>query len=184
MKIDVERLKVDAKYWDEVAPDIWATDFCIDDKFFFSPIGYWSLATRQWRSFNNPATYELVKSQSFRTIPRPAKQSQEWENGLPPVGCECQARAFEDGKWEAVKVLAYPKDECQTYIVVQSLDGQDWWWRVIGEGFEARPLRTKEQREREELQEIIGRALMGEVQDSALPAAADAVLAWLKERPQ
>jgi len=74
-EIDVERLKVDANYWDEKAGT--ASHYC-------------------------PANNQFYDCRLHPCcIPRPAKT--EWVDGLPPVGCECEFR-YVSGQWGRAKV--------------------------------------------------------------------------------
>ena len=64
MSVDIERLKVDADYWDEVAPMTGAKYYCPRHRYFL-----------------------VIHCGCFGSIPRPTKP--EWVDGLPPVGEEC-----------------------------------------------------------------------------------------------
>ena len=149
MGIDIERLKVDPAYWDEVGaprdathfetgegePECWAK--IVGERFYhWSPIQEWHV----W----NPKNTEPF-------IPRPTKpEPQEWDGeGEIPIPCRCEVRHPTDtDKWFECDVVARRFG----YI----------WWRPdtndIGREVHTsmfRPRRTKEQREREELTNLI-----------------------------
>ena len=127
----IERLKVDRKYWNEVAPE-GATHYQPQQQMFYKRNGKdnWRVYSNRW--WKSPAT-----SDSALWVKRP----DQWIDGLPPVGVECEC-LFNDG-W--VKVL------------VLSVNGDEAWVRrprgshIVSEGLgnEFRPLRTPEQRERQ-----------------------------------
>lgn len=84
-------------------------------------------------------------------IPRPAKLAEpEWNGeGYPPVGCECEFRT-NDSDWLTVSVR-YISKFGTVVDVGQGIDA------ILPEdrGLHFRPLRTKEQRDRDELIEAI-----------------------------
>lgn len=83
-----------------------------------------------------------------RCIPRPAKEIEtEWDGkGLPPIGCECEVKNTR-GEWRECLIVGYNK-ACTVFYC-------DSW--TVGSDYDAfpasefRPIRTKEQRFRDEL---------------------------------
>lgn len=109
--------------------------------------------------------------------------SEEWKDGLPPVG-------FTDKDCELVGVVGF--DFGFEVVAHRGISAIIWGRCENDEEGEAetmlachfRPIRTKEQREqREELLEVIRKVDDGTGEFSPFNVA-DAVLAWLKERPQ
>lgn len=151
MDIDLKRLATDAAYWDEVAPE-GASHWCtLHKKWIYNP---------DWRD--------------DCCIPRPTKPAApEWDGkGYPPVGCICEC-LFND-EWSKVAVLAHHGDESwvkrprKTHIVSK------------GMGNEFRPIRTKEQRLRDELASIC-RSMIGETD---MRKVADAIIAAGYRKPE
>jgi hypothetical protein len=75
-------------------------------------------------------------------IELPEEQSQEWVDGLPPVGCECEVK--HGGSWVSSEVLRkHPITKC---VAVMFLDSNHLKWT---DGQHIRPLKTQEQKDRE-----------------------------------
>lgn len=73
--------------------------------------------------------------------------SEVWLNGLPPVGCECEFRPTEHALWAKVKVLAIAGDYFWLDYPDDKLNDEPDTHQKTGY---FRPLKTKEQTEREE----------------------------------
>ena len=138
MNIDTERLATDRAYWDEVAPE--GAEAFIDGVFtkwergrelrFNRPI--WRVSPVPW------SVKKYLARRLFEVVLRPTAR-EEWIDGLPPVGAECEANDVDHG-WISATVIAYDEDE--GVAVCKTVYGYD------GYG-ELRPLRTPEQRERQ-----------------------------------
>jgi len=135
---DTERLATDRAYWDSVAPEgaealideefvLWlgSIEFCFDG-------GEWVKEYISW-----PLSKYFMRG-NFTVIMRP-EATEQWIDGLPPVGTECEANDVGHG-WISATVIAHDEDEgvavCKT----------DYGYDGYGE---LRPLRTPEQRERQ-----------------------------------
>ena len=70
---------------------------------------------------------------------------QEWIDGLPPVGCECEFRPTEHALWAKVKVLAIAGD--YFWLDYPDDDGEPDTYEKTGC---FRPIETQEDKEREE----------------------------------
>lgn len=210
MKPTEEQLK-DPKWWGKNAP----TGAALYDKelrswlkkdFFFAWL-VWREDQQLWGKAGILVDWDSRESHmAARPVPPPEpKQSTdieipastptpptaEWDGeGLPPVGCTCEFKtpAAESG-WANCLVMGYYED--LVWITAHFKDDDDLYsGKHLTMGvtlMEFRPLRTKEQREREELAEALSKAAyrMGFALDlEESDAFADAVLTWLKERPQ
>jgi hypothetical protein len=139
-EIDIERLKVDRAYWDEVAPE-GATHYCdvITNPFLkcIAPtVKYWS--GKAWVGYG--CRY-LAKNHIRNSIPRPTKQEWDGESWPIPIGA-----VFENSIGEERTVVAHD----QGLIVCRC--GRELY-RAYDETYlpKFRPLRTKQQRQRDEL---------------------------------
>lgn len=136
MSIDIERLKVDAAYWDSVAPE-GATHFSAHE----SDEDWWKQDGQCMYDWKGGIWRErLLWPKSL--IPRPKPQSSEWDGKSAPAPGD-QAKTS-GGR---CSVLAW--DARRNKVAVQWHDGE--LGVVSAEAL--KPLRTKEQREREELRE-------------------------------
>lgn len=124
--MDIERLKVDREYWDEVAPE-WARYYLRSGAFLSDDMGI------------------------SHAIPRPEPRQVEWGGeGWPPVDCKLEYNtAF--GNWVPAKCIAIGHDRHEKHAVIQTTNRL----YLEDKADKMRPIRTKEQREREELKEII-----------------------------
>lgn len=153
--IDVDRLKWDADYWDECgAPEDAAHVGNRWDKQperGFKPCWYrlgdgayfYYPEYRQWEPCANGEPCHIP------TIPRPTKQ--EWEGGLPPVGCECEAVHF--NSWAHVEVVAHVRAIDGPKAVFQLVGFNEW--NAYSDPSKFRPLKSKAERQREELAKVI-----------------------------
>ena len=138
----IERLKVDRKYWNEVAPE-GATHYQPQQQMFYKRNGKdsWRVYSNRW--WKSPAT-----SDSALWVKRP----EQWIDGLPPVGVECEyLTAPREGQgnfapvWENCVVKyasengAFLLDKNRDEIFMDSTDYD----------IRFRPIRTPEQRERQ-----------------------------------
>jgi len=152
MIIDIE--------WDKAPED--ATHACIN------PMGGWT-----WMKANLLGSFNHYWSQRFSewklrsslageiTIPRPAKQEgAEWNGeGLPSVGCECERRIGSD--IYHVTVVGYHDGE----VVVFQHDASPEYTGVQ-HGY-LRPIRTKEQLDRDHLIKVLNESSMSHAEDMA-----------------
>ena len=83
---DTERLATDRAYWDSVAPE-GATHYQPQQQMFYKRNGKdnWRVYSNRW--WKSPAT-----SDSALWVKRP----EQWIDGLPPVGVECEMRPMDD----------------------------------------------------------------------------------------
>jgi hypothetical protein len=127
MTIDLERLAVDADYWDEVAPE-GATHFMHTEKFVKWVFGvewvFYASSGREWKKthcnwmlkqYLNDGTFVLAKAD----VPKPhptdtqpaeseAKIPAEWDGeGLPPVGTECELACSVQVSFEDKAIVTY-----------------------------------------------------------------------------
>jgi hypothetical protein len=93
MTIDLERLAVDAEYWDEVAPE-GATHFMYSEKFVKwvdgVELSFYVSSERKWKkSFCSWSLQQYIDCGNYM-IAKPTKPAaQEWDGtGLPPVGAD------------------------------------------------------------------------------------------------
>lgn len=144
MDIDIERLKTDTAYWDECGapedathyesgeqdPECWA-------KIVGDRIMHWS-PVEEWHVWN-------PKGMDGKFIPRPA--APEWYGkGLPPAGCDCEYDPSVNS-WTPAKCIAIGHDRHEPHAVIQTTNRL----HLVDDVARLRPLRTKEQRERDEL---------------------------------
>ena len=75
---------------------------------------------------------------------------QEWVDGLPPIGCECEIKYFHDNesKWAKCYVVGETKDNKCLVINVYHDDSLHFAFKKKG-SLEFRPLKTQEQKDRE-----------------------------------
>lgn len=142
--INVARLKHDSEYWNEVAPT-WATHYVMD-------------TTSCWEKWEDGKVYDMrdgelrvyvdIEDVSVRDrIPRPKAG---WNGeGFPPVGAKVEVWVSKVGYWAQVMVLAVDVD---TVVWRNGSDRESYIGTHIGE---VRPIRTPEQRQREELIKVI-----------------------------
>ena len=84
-------------------------------------------------------------------IPRPPQKAQEveWTDGLAGYECECQSSRLGSAVWERCKVIG-PNGRFIVCLLIESGGFQQFEPRHL------RPIRTKDQRLRDELAELIG----------------------------
>ena len=154
MNIDIKRLRVDAGYWAEVAPE-WADIYGLTGAQF--PV--WANSTQYinvsgsqaHRIFSFESFYGFEQEEILTKAVRPGVQKPEWDGtGRPPVGAECEAVWFEapdggDRDFERVTIKGYWENQVW-FCTVSYMDLVHHAANV-----DFRPIRTQAQREREEL---------------------------------
>jgi hypothetical protein len=150
MTIDLERLAVDAGYWDEVAPE-GASHFMYSEKFVKWVDGvewaFYTSSDKAWKKSMCSWSLQRYTDNGNEVIAKPSKPAaQEWDGeGLPPVGTECEVIESDGlmyGQGESGKVIAH----VETTAVIRMSYGLGC--------FEARhlcPIRSQAWREYEEL---------------------------------
>lgn len=188
MDIDIQRLKVDADYWDECGAPEDATHYSVCEdlvspwhKVIGSTVSYFVEDSKKWLSYCGPSAPQLAMKNA---ISRPTKKSQEWDGERrPPVGCECEYRAkggsLNNGPyidWRRCRILAVTK----FYVIMRLLEpsvSSDHECSVLLSRADFRPLRTPEQRERESLLNIAHEAAKNaKLTESSIEAIIDAIL--------
>lgn len=129
--IDVERLKHDRDYWDEVGAPEDATHYIVPNSQAWSKAGFFVEADDRYIRIGSGGHYRLKEDlHMYSLIPRPTRK--QWsgpEDGLPPVGTKCEVQHEQFG-WTGATVVAhygscavcapsgggfygYAKDECR-----------------------------------------------------------------------
>jgi hypothetical protein len=148
MTIDLERLAVDADYWDEVAPE-GASHFMYSEKFvkWVDGVewGFYVSSDKAWKKAMCSWSLQRYTDNGNEVVAKPTKPAaQEWDGeGLPPVGWHGQCTWGLKVQWNECVIL--PGKE----IAKHELSG----WRVsyIADYREIqfRPIRSQAERERE-----------------------------------
>jgi hypothetical protein len=150
MTIDLERLAVDADYWDEVAPE-GATHFMYSEKFVKwvggVELSFYVSSERKWKkSFCSWSLQQYIDCGDYM-IAKPTKPAaQEWDGeGLPPVGWHGECTWGNKENSHECVILPGLKIAINFYT--------SWSVDQISqlEEVEFRPIRSQEQREREEI---------------------------------
>ena len=139
--MDIERLKADPAYWDEVAPE--GATHCLP---LFSPVTWYRRTSKGWQFWTCFSELwmhtDILVHLLEGLILRPSQT--QWrgpEDGLPPVGTVCEAKYAED--WHRCTVVAHLKDHRgMTDAVFQAED--DWYFHQRPEMF--RPLKSDKER--------------------------------------
>ena len=181
-EIDIERLKADADYWDEVAPE-GATTYDPTEEFGYP--SFMKNTDHEWKYFSrvHQKWIPCTGGEIDQFIHRPSKQ--EWDGGLPPVGVECeyQLKHDEPHKWSRC-VIEFIGDR---HIVVKS-----WPDETMPE-FEQcfkkrevkfRPLKSQQERQREELVDTVCSPGFLSKDGSASWEIADAILSQYTLEPK
>jgi hypothetical protein len=185
MTIDLERLAVDADYWDEVAPE-GATHFMYSEKFvkwvdgvewafYTSSDKAWKQAVLTWplQKYTDNGNEVVAKPKSHPTDTQPAESgaqiSAEWENGIPPVGWHGECTWGNKENSHECVILPDLKIAINFYT--------SWSVDQLSqlEGVEFRPIRSHAERDREDLAELLGncvkmRTTFGEMADVIIAA--------------
>jgi hypothetical protein len=150
MNIDIDRLAVDADYWDEVAPE-GATHFMYSEKFvkWVDGVewGFYVSSDKAWKKAMCSWSLQRYTDNGNEVITKPTNPAApEWDNtGLPPVGWHGQCTWGLKVQWDECVIL--PGRE----IAKHELSG----WRVsyIADYREIqfRPIRSQAERDREEI---------------------------------
>lgn len=154
MTIDTKRLETDAAYWDEVAPE-GATHYdpVFNQFLLYFPCDVWNRWDCEgWAICHDPGPHLKDKF-----IPRQIKPAEtEWDgNSVIMPGQRLKARAEQGNPW-LTGTISY----ISSSGVVFSPDdgGNELFWRYINYTVEFRPIRTKEQRQRDEISDVIAEA--------------------------
>jgi hypothetical protein len=161
MNIDIKRLKIEADYWDEVAPD-WAESYgyasVLMIPVWFNGQRYRHVDPSQSSlDYEFGAAYGYSAAQVQTVATRPIKPAApEYDGtGFPPVGTECEFRiGGGPTKWHPCTVR---------YILAGDEDPEADGWRAVVwcphlekdqlahlPRFQFRPVRTQAERDREE----------------------------------
>lgn len=155
MKAPTQKQLNDPAWWDENAPDWAASVITNDSRNDFNWFRYVKGhgAAEDIFTGSRFVADTTGSAHRWKIFPRPlAKpEPQEWDGELPPAGSECEidvessARWFAGDKWRSCEVLAHRGGRAICWVPSCN--------RVIdsGECRHFRPIRTKEQREREEI---------------------------------
>ena len=145
MSIDTKRLAKDRAYWDEVAPE-GATHIHAYSGGFFQWVKanlsgannyYWHNRFSEWEEKEGPRYGSLIAC---------PKEPEKWNDGLPPVGVECEVDDVDQG-WISAIVIGY--DDTEGVVVCKTPYGYDGY-----DGYSNfRPLRMPEQCECDEVVE-------------------------------
>ena len=149
MKIDIERLKVDRAYWDQVAPsgathyyppaEDWYRYHC--GVFFF-----WSKSERFWCKAACPKRPE--KSVAVSRPPENIKGEVEYDSdGNIPIGWHGECTWGYRGSWYECVMLPDGKIYHNTAF--------GWCVRCVDESYRWRPLNSEEKAKRESLKKLI-----------------------------
>jgi hypothetical protein len=110
MTIDLERLAVDADYWDEVAPE-GATHFMHTEKFVKWVFGvewvFYASSGREWKKTHCNWMLKQYLNDGTFVLAKPAAQEYDG-TGLPPVGCECEVKGAVEN-WCKCEIVAHHK---------------------------------------------------------------------------
>ncbi|MCH9735570.1 MAG: hypothetical protein K0U78_13625 [Actinomycetia bacterium] len=124
--MDIERLRTDPAYWDEVAPE-GATHFDPFDQvepWLKLEGGEWFAFDGGWRGPFHAGDGFITDNHGPKCLPRPSQP--QWrgpEEGLPPVGTVCEYQS-DVRSWQAgdrVEVLAHRPAKVESVAVVWNL---------------------------------------------------------------
>jgi hypothetical protein len=148
MTIDLERLALDADYWDEVAPE-GATHFMHTEKFVKWVFGvewvFYASSGREWKKTHCNWMLKQYLNDGTFVLAKPA--ALEWDGtGLPPVGCECEVKGAVEN-WCECEIVAHHKGRavffCNHWVHESDYDALP--------ATQFRPIRSQAERERKEL---------------------------------
>jgi hypothetical protein len=147
MTIDLERLKVDADYWNQVAPE-GATHFMYSEKFVKwvdgVELSFYVSSERKWKkSFCSWSLQQYIDCGNYM-IAKPSKPAaQEWDGtGLPPVGT--RVICLTCSGWSANATIVHVTI---TGIAIAEIDDGSVYHSSCAEKF--CPIRSQAERERE-----------------------------------
>jgi len=174
-KIDIERLKVDAAYWDEVAPG--GATYCevmqtLNNRWWMHNYGIWRFWNGQF--WSDPSFKPCATLISRPTKPERADWLPQWdgEECPPPIGsvCECTFSVEHHDTWHKGKVTYHGIDpEGREFFIVDTGTYQACYRSLD----HVRPIRTESEKQRDELANLLGetvkmRNTFGEMADSIL----------------
>lgn len=179
-EIDIERLKVDADYWDVLAPPT-ATHYCKGGN---EKRGFWEIWTEGVVSYFVAGEWQYYKKQGYCAhwdrIPRPPKKAQEGEwdgEGLPPVGTVCKGYPDERSGFERCLVVWHdPEPEIDDHPTLALFEDGGKYCEPLW-CTEFRPLKSKHERQREELMVLVSE----EWQRGGFTKVTDAVIKFYEE---
>jgi hypothetical protein len=167
MKIDIERLKVDADYWNELAPE-GSTHLCLrGDPMWYRSGAFWSNYCKGWKESGSLIRQEISLDQMVKRPAKPA--APEWDGeGLPAVGT--RVICLTCSGWSANATIVHVTI---TGIAIAEIDDGSVYHSSCAEKF--RPIRSQAEREREDLAEILGtcvnmRTTFGDMADIIIAA--------------
>lgn len=147
MKAPTQQQLNDPKWWDEnVHPEverIYVGEHCLYEMKLIGEPKY--LSDRGWSSFMGNTDARRYWNYG---VSRPTKpELKEWDGeGLPPVGVECEYALKPSGPWFRCEIVSHNR----MVIRCPHLEtDSDRGLQIVGCNLVFRPLRTKEQRERE-----------------------------------
>jgi hypothetical protein len=168
MKIDIERLKVDADYWNELAPE-GSTHLCPGAApMWYQSGAFWSDYCKGWKESGSLIRQEISLDQMVKRPAKPAAPKWDGE-GLPPVGWHGQCTWGLKVQWDECVIL--PGKE----IAKHELSGWSVSYIADYREIQFRPIRSQAEREREDLAEILGtcvnmRTTFGDMADIIIAA--------------
>jgi hypothetical protein len=148
MTIDLERLALDADYWDEVAPE-GATHFMYSEKFVKWIDGvewaFYTSSDKAWKQATLTWPLQKYTDNGNEVVAKPSKPAaQEWDGkGLPPVGT--RVICLTCSGWSADATIVHVTI---TGIAIAEMDDGSVYHSVCAEKF--RPIRSQAERELEE----------------------------------
>jgi hypothetical protein len=152
MTIDLERLAVDADYWDEVAPE-GATHFMYSEKFVKWVDGvewaFYTSSDKAWKQATLTWPLQKYTDNGNEVVAKPTKPAaQEWDGkGLPPVGIICDVWHLKK-TWRRAGIVAYVISVEGEKAVWQLVDYSEWGGDLA---CNFRPIRSQAERDRKEL---------------------------------
>ncbi|MGB2246199.1 MAG: hypothetical protein ACPH3N_00940 [Alcanivorax sediminis] len=151
MNIDIERLKHDREYWDEVAPE-GATHYGPNSEThreaWFKGVDESQSCMALIPGYADDQWHSCMTARADR-IPRPAKQWSGPEDGVPPVGteCECNVNAvIGPGSWFRGKVVANEVEDGRYVAVFVYRNEHNSPRSVIWDAPMFRPLKSEKDR--------------------------------------
>jgi hypothetical protein len=139
--IDIERLKTDRDYWDEVAPE--GAEYCTvahrgQYKWYKSaePLFFWKECDSYWHE----TVLTDIGDLDYKDLIKRPKPTQ-WrgqQDGLPPVGTECEVNRLHSGGWKRCTVKLYDDHD----VVCRGFDSGQLF-SAMTPTVEFRPLQTE-----------------------------------------
>ena len=114
----------------------------IDTKRLAKDRAYWAEVAPEW---------EEKEGSRYGSLIACPDAPQEWNDSLPPVGAECEAYDVDQGWISAIVIW---RDDAEGVVVCKTLYGYDGYSNF-------RPIRTPEQRERDEVISAAIEAVVG-----------------------